>query len=100
MKQETEKKMEERVGNRLIEKIIAKTYSRHSKLSSEDYIKAIGFGGKTDDEGVAVRQAILNLLVATTKELFLIKTSAGIINASFELLVDKEEAENGTKQSE
>ena len=89
MEKTTEQKMEERMGNRLIEKIIAKTYSRHSKLSSEEYIKAIGFGGKTEDEGVAVRQAILNLLVATTKELFLIKTSAGIIDASFKILTEE-----------
>lgn len=93
-KQSAEQKMEDRFGNRLMDYIVAKTYSRHAKLDSKEYIKAIGFEGKTEDEGVAVRQSILNLVVAMTKQIFMMKTSANIIKSSLDILTDKKEGEN------
>ena len=49
-----EKKAEEHFGERLLNMIIAKTYSRHAKLSEDEFLKAIGFenSGKTEDEAV------------------------------------------------
>lgn len=92
-KKSAEEKMESRFGNRLIETIIGKTYSRHSKLDEKEYIKAIGFEGKVDSEEVAVRQAIFNLLVATTKQLFMIKTATNLIKSSLDILEEDKKDE-------
>ena len=88
-----EKKMENRFGNKLMDYMVAKTYSRHAKLDSQEYIKAIGFEGKTEDEGVAVRQAILNLVIAMTKQIFMMKTATNVIKASLDILQEEKKDE-------
>lgn len=66
---------EERTADNLMNFIIAKTFSRHSKMTEEEFLKDIGFdgAGKTEDE--AVRIAFLNVLMETTKQLIQAKQS-------------------------
>lgn len=71
---------EERTADNLMNFIIAKTFSRHAKMTEEEFLKDIGFegSGKTEDE--AVRIAFLNVLTETTKQL--IQTRSSFRNAS------------------
>jgi hypothetical protein len=66
---------EERTADNLMNFIIAKTFSRHAKMTEEEFLKDIGFegSGKTEDE--AVRIAFLNVLTETTKQLIQAKQS-------------------------
>ena len=66
---------EERTADNLMNFIIAKTFSRHAKMTEEEFLKDIGFegSGKTEDE--AVRIAFLNVLTETTKQLIQEKQS-------------------------
>ena len=45
---------EERTADNLMNFIIAKTFSRHAKMTEEEFLKDIGFegSGKTEDEAV------------------------------------------------
>lgn len=66
---------QEKTADNLMNMIIAKTFSRHSKMTEEEFLKDIGFegSGKTEDE--AVRIAFLNVLTETTKQLIQAKQS-------------------------
>lgn len=97
-KKSAEQMAQERTGDNLMNFIIAKTFSRHSGMSEEEYLKDIGFenSGKNEDE--AVRIAFLNVLVETTKQLIQAKQSFKNASALMKTyLVDENIAENGTK---
>ena len=74
-KKSAEQMASEHTGSNLMKFIIAKTFSRHTKMTEEEFLKDIGFenSGKTEDE--AVRIAFLNVLVETTKQLIEAKQS-------------------------
>ena len=85
---------EERTADNLMNFIIAKTFSRHAKMTEEEFLKDIGFegSGKTEDE--AVRIAFLNVLTETTKQLIQAKQSFGNASALMKLyLTDDEKGE-------
>lgn len=85
---------EERTADNLMNFIIAKTFSRHSKMTEEEFLKDIGFegSGKTEDE--AVRIAFLNVLTETTKQLIQAKQSFRNASALMKLyLTDDEKGE-------
>lgn len=74
-KKSAEQMAEEKTANNLMNFLIAKTYSRHSQMSEEEFLKEIGFdgSGKTEDE--AIRISIFNVLVESTNQLLAAKTS-------------------------
>lgn len=85
---------EERTADNLMNFIIAKTFSRHSKMTEEEFLKDIGFegSGKTEDE--AVRIAFLNVLTETTKQLIQAKQSFRNASSLMKLyLTDDEKGE-------
>lgn len=85
---------EERTADNLMNFIIAKTFSRHAKMTEEEFLKDIGFegSGKTEDE--AVRIAFLNVLTETTKQLIQAKQSFRNASALMKLyLTDNEKGE-------
>lgn len=85
---------EERTADNLMNFIIAKTFSRHAKMTEEEFLKDIGFegSGKTEDE--AVRIAFLNVLTETTKQLIQAKQSFKNASALMKLyLTDDEKGE-------
>jgi hypothetical protein len=85
---------EERTADNLMNFIIAKTFSRHAKMTEEEFLKDIGFegSGKTEDE--AVRIAFLNVLTETTKQLIQAKQSFRNASALMKLyLTDDEKGE-------
>lgn len=97
-KKSAEQMAKERTGDNLMNFIIAKTFSRHSKMSEEEFLKDIGFenSGKTEEE--AVRIAFLNVLVETTKQLIQAKQSFKTASALLKTyLIDENIAENGKK---
>lgn len=73
--EEKETKQYEEKGSDLLNLIISKTFSRHSQLTEEEFLKEIGFedSGKTENE--ALRIAFMNVLVASTAELIKAKDS-------------------------
>lgn len=77
-------------ANKLLNMIVAKTYARHATLTEEEFLKEIGFegSGKTEDE--AIRIAIFNLLVETTKELFKAKEAFTYASAILSLYLKDE----------
>ena len=77
-------------ANKLLKMIVAKTYARHATLTEEEFLKEIGFegSGKTEDE--AIRIAIFNLLVETTKELFKAKEAFTYASAILSLYLKDE----------
>ena len=85
---------EERTADNLMNFIIAKTFSRHAKMTEEEFLKDIGFegSGKTEDE--AVRIAFLNVHTETTKQLIQAKQSFRNASALMKLyLTDDEKGE-------
>ena len=85
---------EQRTAANLMNFIIAKTFSRHAKMTEEEFLKDIGFegSGKTEDE--AVRIAFLNVLTETTKQLIQAKQSFRNASALMKLyLTDDEKGE-------
>ena len=85
---------EQRTADNRMNFIIAKTFSRHAKMTEEEFLKDIGFegSGKTEDE--AVRIAFLNVLTETTKQLIQAKQSFRNASALMKLyLTDNEKGE-------
>ena len=82
---------EERTADNLMNFIIAKTFSRHAKMTEEEFLKDIGFegSGKTEDE--AVRIAFLNVLTETTKQLIQAKQSFRNASALMKLYLTNDE---------
>ena len=82
---------EERTADNLMNFIIAKTFSRHAKMTEEEFLKDIGFegSGKTEDE--AVRIAFLNVLTETTKQLIQAKQSFRNASALMKLYLTDDE---------
>jgi len=64
-----EERVKEKQADNLMNFIIAKTFSRHSKLTEEEYLKEIGFAGSGKTEDEATRIAMFNILVESTKQL-------------------------------
>lgn len=84
---------EDRTADNLMNFIIAKTFSRHAKMTEEEFLKDIGFegSGKTEDE--AVRIAFLNVLTETTKQLIQAKQSFRNASALMKLYLTDEKGE-------
>lgn len=99
-KKSAEQLAQERTGDNLMNFIIAKTFSRHSKMSEEEFLKDIGFdgSGKTEDE--AVRIAFLNVLVETTKQLIQAKQSFKSASALMKLYLNGEKITEESKKGE
>lgn len=79
MEEKKEKTVEERVAeqqaNNLMNFIIAKTFSRHSKMSEEEFLKEIGFEGSGKNEEEAVKIAMFNVITETMNQLLRAKQS-------------------------
>lgn len=87
-----EKKKES--GGSLLDKIIALTFTRHAKLSEEEFLKAIGCEGQTEEE--AVRKGKFALMSACTKAFLVAKNKIDLMNATLKLSMEKkEQEENG-----
>lgn len=85
---------EERTADNLMNFIIAKTFSRHAKMTEEEFLKDIGFEGSEKTEDEAVRIAFLNVLTETTKQLIQAKQSFRNASALMKLyLTDDEKGE-------
>ena len=85
---------EERTADNLMNFIIAKTFSRHAKMTEEEFLKDIGFEGSGKTEDKAVRIAFLNVLTETTKQLIQAKQSFRNASALMKLyLTDDEKGE-------
>lgn len=67
----------------LMNTIIAETFSRHSRLSEEEFLEKIGFKdtGKAEDE--AVRIAKFNALIGITRKIFNIEEKVNFITGVF-----------------
>lgn len=97
-KKTAEERAENHEADNLLNYIIGSTFSRHSKLSEEEFLKEIGFenSGKTEEE--AIRIAMFNVLVATTNELIKAKQSIKMASSLMKTcLIDEKIVENENK---
>jgi hypothetical protein len=93
-----EERAENHEADNLVNYIIGSTFSRHSNLSEEEFLKEIGFenSGKTEDE--AIRIAVFNVLVATTNELLKAKQSIKMAHSLMKTcLIDEKITEDEKK---
>jgi hypothetical protein len=97
-KKTAEERAENHEADNLVNYIIGSTFSRHSNLSEEEFLKEIGFenSGKTEDE--AIRIAVFNVLVATTNELLKAKQSIKMAHSLMKTcLIDEKITEDEKK---
>ena len=97
-KKTAEETAENHEADNLVNYIIGSTFSRHSNLSEEEFLKEIGFenSGKTEDE--AIRIAVFNVLVATTNELLKAKQSIKMAHSLMKTcLIDEKIVEDEKK---
>ena len=89
-KKTTEERVAEQQANNLMNFIIAKTFSRHSKMTEEEFLKDIGFdgSGKTEDE--AVRIATFNVITETMNQLLRAKQSLKMATSLMKLYLNDE----------
>lgn len=93
-----EERAENHEADNLVNYIIGSTFSRHSNLSEDEFLKEIGFenSGKTEDE--AIRIAVFNVLVATTNELLKAKQSIKMAHSLMKTcLIDEKIVEDEKK---
>lgn len=65
--QEQVKQEQVKMGEELIDKMVALTYARHAELDEKSFLKAFNFDENENEEEV-VRLARYNLIVAISKE--------------------------------
>ena len=97
-KKTTEERVAEQQASNLMNFIIAKTFSRHSMMTEEEFLKDIGFAdsGKSEDE--AVRIATFNVITETMKQLLSAKQSLKMATSLMKLYLNGESlAENEEK---
>lgn len=66
-------------ANSLLDQIIAKTYTRHAKLSEQEFLEKLGLNKTDKTEKEVMDIAMFNCLITLTKQILDIKTDAEII---------------------
>ena len=85
-------------ADNLLNCIISSTFSRHSKLSEEEFLKEIGFAETGKTEAEAVRISIFNVLTATTNELLKARNSIKMVHSLMKTcLIDEKITEEDKK---
>jgi hypothetical protein len=79
-KELTEEEKQERHHN-LLNTIIAETFSRHSKLTEEEFLENIGFKDSDKNEEEAIRIAKYNVLLQITKTILSIEQKMNVVNS-------------------
>jgi hypothetical protein len=93
-----EERFADREANNLMNFIIAKTFSRHSLLSEEEYLKEIGFEGSGKTEEEAVRIATFNVITETMNEFLRAKQSLRMATGLMRLYLTGESIEEDKKE--
>lgn len=93
-----EERFADREANNLMNFIIAKTFSRHSLLSEEEYLKEIGFEGSGKTEEEAVRIATFNVITETMNEFLRAKQSLRMATGLMKLYLNGESIEEDKKE--
>lgn len=90
---ETQEIIENKEAANLLNMIIAKTYSRHSQMTEEEFLKDIGFenSGKTEQE--AIRVSIFNLMVEMTRAMFAVKEEFNMAKNILKVCLDDKKGE-------
>lgn len=89
-KKTPEQMAQEHTADNLLSYIIAKTFSRDSKLTEEEFLKEIGFEGSGKTEDQAIRIAIFNVLTESMKQFLMAKKSLENTYKTMELLLKGE----------
>ena len=78
---ETEETKKANENNRnLLNAIIAETFARHTDLSTEEYLKMLGFADSGKTEAEAIRISMFNVLLESTKEFLQAQNTLKLIN--------------------
>ena len=95
--QEREQKAKQINGKDIMNYIIASTYARHSKLTEDEFLEAIGYSGSGKTEDEAIRISIVNLLVEMTKVLIMTRQEMDGIKSVVEVSLSATDGENAKK---
>lgn len=95
-----EERFADREANNLMNFIIAKTFSRHSLLSEEEYLKEIGFEGSGKTEEEAVRIATFNVITETMNEFLRAKQSLRMATGLMKVYLNDENLAEEDKKEE
>jgi hypothetical protein len=95
-----EERFADREANNLMNFIIAKTFSRHSLLSEEEYLKEIGFEGSGKTEEEAVRIATFNVITETMNEFLRAKQSLRMATGLMKVYLNDESLAEEDKKEE
>ena len=91
--QEREQKAKQINGKDIMNYIIASTYARHSKLTEDEFLEAIGYSGSGKTEEEAIRISIVNLLVEMTKVLIMTRQEMDGIKSVVEVSLSATDGE-------
>lgn len=91
--QEREQKAKQINGKDIMNYIIASTYARHSKLTEDEFLEAIGYSGSGKTEDEAIRISIVNLLVEMTKVLIMTRQEMNGIKSVVEVSLSATDGE-------
>ena len=95
--QEREQKAKQINGKDIMNYIIASTYARHSKLTEDEFLEAIGYSGSGKTEDEAIRISIVNILVEMTKVLIMSRQEMDGIKSVVEVSLSATDGENAKK---
>lgn len=85
-------------GDKLLERIVAETFARHSKQTDEEYKETLGFKGTDLTEEQIFRQGVFNVLTESTKELLKAKNNVAKLMAILKLHLGGQE-NDGRKEN-
>ena len=94
-KSKAEEMFENKQASKLMNYMILKTYSRHAKLTEEEFLKEIGFEGSGRSEDEAINVAMANVLLEITKKIFEIKDGIRFADAMLKSKMIEGEKNNG-----
>lgn len=98
--QEQVKQEQVKMGEELIDKMVALTYARHAELDEKAFLKAFNFDENENEEEV-VRLARYNLIVAISKEyLKAINTVQRLTAILKEFFEDKQDEQTTTEEKQ
>lgn len=74
------------VASQLLNAMVDLTLTRHTNMSSEDFVKELGFEGETEDK--VVRKAKFALLNAISKEIIMANDKVRLIDATLKAIFE------------
>lgn len=87
--------------SRLMDEIIATTFTRHTGLNADDFLKEVGYKPTDDkpapDESEYIRGSIFTLICVAAHEILRANNTIQLLNAEIKLIFNEENCIKGDK---